>query len=433
MEAARLSHAIRGAARNTTALEATFLACYLPDIDGGAMQEQNYSQHGHHADESGFHRLVYVVTAAATAEGFLRGQLRHMQSCGFEVTLIASPDPALDTVATREGIAVYGVPMSRSISIAQDLRSLLLLLKLFRELRPHIVNVGTPKAGLLAGVAAVLCHVPRRIYTLHGLRLEGATGRTRKLLTTAEWIACRSAHTILCVSHSLRDRVVSMRLAAPSRVVVLGQGSCNGVDTARFRPAEASAAAQLRRSLGIRRDAPVIGYVGRLTRDKGIRELVEAYVGLRVRRPDLHLLLVGDHDETDPLDADVRRVIDGDNGVTVTGWVADPTSDYHCMNVFALPSYREGLGQTALEAAASQVPVVTTDATGARDAVIDGVTGIRVPQGDAHSLAAALARLLDDPTLAGRLGRQGRDWVCQAFAPEHLWTKLAHLYRAPPQ
>jgi len=396
------------------------------------MQEPDHGPRAHHDDDGCFHRLVYVVTAAGTAEGFLRGQLRHMQSCGFRVTLIASPAPALDTIAAREGIAVRGVPMSRSISLAQDLRSLFLLVRSFKELQPEIVNVGTPKAGFLAGVAAVLCRVPHRIYTLHGLRLEGATGGRRKLLTATEWIACRSAHTILCVSHSLKDSVVSMRLAAPSRVVVLGEGSCNGVDTSWFRPAEGSAPSELRRKLGIHRDARVIGYVGRLTRDKGIRELVEAYVALRRRRPDLRLLLVGGQDETDPLDADLCEAIDHDEGVAVTGWVADPAPYYHTMNVFVLPSYREGLGQTALEAAASQLPVVTTDATGARDAVIDGVTGLRVRRGDAHSLAEALAGVLDNPTLAGRLGREGRNWVSRAFAPEQLWTKLAQLYCAPP-
>ena len=394
------------------------------------MAEQDDDSRGHRAGETGRRRLVYVVTAAVTAQGFLRGQLNYMQSCGFAVTLVASPDPVLDAISVSEGVEVRGVPMSRSISLVQDMRSLLLLVRLFRELRPDIVNVGTPKAGLLAGMAAAICRVPRRIYTLHGLRLEGATGAKRRLLALTEWIACRSAHTVHCVSRSLRDSVVSMRLAAPSRAIVLGNGSCNGIDTAWFRPAEGPiAAARLRRSLGISRDARVIGYVGRLTRDKGIRELVEAFVAMRDQRPDLHLILVGQPDDTDPLDADVRSALDRDDDVTVTGWVANPAPYYHCMSVFVLPSHREGLGQTALEAAASAVPVVTTDATGARDAVVDGVTGLLVPRGDAGSLAAALDRLLDDPELACRLGRQGRAWVSQAFVQEQLWMNLARLYR----
>jgi len=388
------------------------------------------SSRKHPTGQPACHRLVYVVTASATAQGFLRGQLGYMRSCGFEVTLVASPDPTLDAIRLSEGVEVRGVPMSRSISLTQDLRSLLQLIRLFRELRPDIVNVGTPKAGLLAGLAAAFCRVPYRIYTLHGLRLEGATGARRRLLAATEWISCRSAHAVHCVSRSLRNRVLSMRLATPSKAIVLGNGSCNGVDTAWFRPAqEPIATARQRRSLGIHRDARVIGYVGRITRDKGIRELVEAYVTVRGQRPDLHLLLVGQPDDTDPLDDDVRSALSRIGDVTITGWVANPAPYYHCMNVFVLPTYREGLPQTALEAAASAVPVVTTDATGARDAVIHGVTGLVVRRGDAGSLATALARLLDDPELACRLGSKGRAWVSRAFVQERVWMSLAELYR----
>jgi glycosyltransferase involved in cell wall biosynthesis len=384
---------------------------------------------GQRAGEATGRRLVYVVTASMTAQGFLRGQLSYMRARGFEVTLVASPDTVLHAIGETEGVEVRGVPMSRSISPLRDLRSLLLLTRLFRELRPDIVSVGTPKAGLLAGMAAAICRVPRRIYTLHGLRLEGASGAKRNLLAATEWIACRCAHTVHCVSPSLRDSVVSRRLTAPSKAVVLGNGSCNGLNTAWFQPAEGPiAAARVRRRLGIPRDARVIGYVGRLTRDKGIRELVEAYVAVRRERPDLHLLLVGQLDDTDPLDGEVRSTLERHDAVTMTGWVANPAPYYHCMSVFVLPTYREGLPQTALEASASAVPVVTTDATGARDAVVDGVTGLVVRRRDTVALTMALARFLDDPELACRLGRQGRAWVIRAFEQERLWANLVRLY-----
>jgi glycosyltransferase involved in cell wall biosynthesis len=372
-------------------------------------------------------RLVYVVTVAVTAE-FLRGQLRHMRSLGYAVTLIAAPHPLLSTIAVREGVTVRPVEMARASSPRADLRSLLSLVRIFRELRPDVVNFGTPKAGLLAGLAAVVCRVPRRVYTVHGLRLEGVTGMTRRLLTATEWVACRSAHVVVCVSASLRERVVAMRLASARRAVVLGAGSCNGVDTEHYRPATPDRAAELRAGLGIGPSDQVIGYVGRITRDKGLRELVDAYLAMRAGRPALKLLLVGEHDDTDPVDDDVRAVIDGTDGILRPGWVADPADYYHCMDVFVLPSYREGLGQTALEAAASGVPVVASDATGARDTVVDGVTGVRVPQRDAAALAAGLSGLIDDPERARRMGHAGRRWMCAAFTPARLWAELAGIF-----
>ena len=179
--------------------------------------------------------------------------------------------------------------------LGDDLISLWRLWLVIRRIRPDIVNVGTPKAGLLGGLAAFMAGVPHRIYTLHGLRLETAHGWKRAVLTSAERIACSCAHTVHCISPSLRRRAVELGVVGSDKAVILGPGTSRGIDVDLFRPTDQTRrnALSMRRGLGISEDAPVIGFVGRFTRDKGIPELYRAFSLLKEQRSNLRLLLVG--------------------------------------------------------------------------------------------------------------------------------------------
>jgi lipopolysaccharide/colanic/teichoic acid biosynthesis glycosyltransferase len=374
--------------------------------------------------------VLHAVTVSATTRLML-GQLGALREAGFEVSLVSGPGPELEAVAAEEGVPAFSLPMEREISPWRDLRSFWHAWRLLRRVRPTLLNVGTAKAGLLTGVAAVLAGVPCRIYTLHGLRLETTRGLKRFLLTWAERVACRCAHRVLCVSESVRQRTADLGLAPLSRTCVLGAGSFNGLNFARFSPSPArtAAAAALREELGIPADAPVVGFIGRLTRDKGIPELVEAYRLLRARVPEVRLLILGRYESGDPVPEAVQETIAADPGILHVGYVSDPSRYYHVMQVLALPTYREGFPTVGLEAAAAGKPVVTTYATGAVDAVVEGVTGLLVPVGDAPALARALAQVLEDRALARRLGQAGRARVERGFAQARVWSELVALYR----
>jgi lipopolysaccharide/colanic/teichoic acid biosynthesis glycosyltransferase len=374
--------------------------------------------------------VVHVVTAAITTR-LMRGQLRYLREAGFEVTLVSSPGADLDSMAAEEGVGKAAVPMEREIAPLQDLRSLWSLWRLMRRLRPTVVNVGTAKAGLLAGIAARLARVPCRVYTLHGLRLETTRGLKRSVLASAERTACRCAQHVLCVSPSVRSRAVELDLVDRDRCSFLGAGSFNGVEVERFAPTpeRLAQAAALRRQLRIPSDAPVIGFVGRFTRDKGLPELVAAFQAVRDRLPNVRLLLLGRFESGDPVPPEVRTFLETDPGVVHAGFVADPSIHYQVMDVLALPTYREGFPTVVLEAAAAEKPVVSTYATGARDAVIDGVTGMLVPIGDSKALGEALLAVLEDRSLAEGLGRAGRRRVEQHYMPEQVCGELAKLYR----
>ena len=375
-------------------------------------------------------KIACLATDPITVRFLMAGQLRFLQQQGFDVTLIASPGADLELAAHREGVRMISVPMSREITPFADWRSLRQLTRVLKDLRPDIVNAGTPKAGLLGMLAATWARIPIRIYTLRGLRLETAIGFKRILLSTTERIAAGCAHKVICVSPSLREAFIQHRLGRSQKTVVLGGGSSNGVDTDRFNPTPArqAEALALRLSLGISGDAKVIGFVGRLTRDKGVAELLEVFATLKQEFSNLHLLLVGGFEEGDPLSSSLRDEIRTNPRIHITGFINEIAAYYSVLDLLIFPSHREGLPNAPLEAAASGVPTAGFAATGTIDAVLSGQTGTLVPVGDVQGLTEAARRYLQNPELLAQHGNQAQQRVQTDFRREVIWQKLADLY-----
>ena len=375
-------------------------------------------------------RIACLATDPLTTRVLMAGQLNFLQQQGFDVTLIASPGADLDRAAAREGVRVISVPMSREIAPLQDWLSLRQLTRVLQDLKPDIVNAGTPKAGLLGMLAATWARVPIRIYTLRGLRLETSTGPKRLLLTTTERVAARCAHKVICVSPSLRVAFEKYRLGTSQQAVVLGGGSSNGVDAARFAPTPArlSEASAIRQSMGIPEGAQVIGFVGRLTRDKGVTELISVFETLAKEMPHLHLMLVGGFEDGDPLCARLRDEIWSNPRVHITGFVNETAAYYSAFDLLVFPSHREGLPNVPLEAAASGHPTAGFAATGTVDAVLNGQTGTLVSVGDVKGLTDSVRRYLQDPLLLARHGKQAQLRVQTEFRREVIWQELYDLY-----
>ncbi|MBV9499266.1 MAG: glycosyltransferase family 4 protein [Acidobacteriaceae bacterium] len=372
---------------------------------------------------------VHAVTSSLSLV-LLRGQMRYLKAAGFHPAALSGPGPFVAEIGIEESIPLFTVPMEREVSLRKDFLSLWRIWRVLRRIRPLICNAGTPKAGLLVTLAAWLARIPCRVYTLRGLRMETARGWQRSILCLTERIACACAHRVICVSPSLRERAIRLKLVCPKKAMVLGPGSSNGIDVGRFAPTplRLARASQIRQDLNLGGQR-VVGYIGRFTRDKGVSELVAAFDMLRQRFQDASLLLIGTYEEGDAIDSAVRARIDAGSGILVLPFKAEISPYYLVMDVFVLPTHREGFPNTVLEAQVAERPVVTTRATGAVDSVVDGETGLLVPVGDAVALAKAIGKLLDDPAMRQRMGKAGRERVERQFRQEMLWSQLAELYR----
>ena len=376
-------------------------------------------------------KLVYIVTVPLSAHALLRGQLRYMREHGLEVVVITSPGEELEMVAAAEGIEVLKVPMQREINPLRDLVSLWRLFETLRKLKPDLVNAGTPKAGLLGMLAAKMARVPVRVYTLWGLRLETLKGTKRLITGLTERLASACANRVVSVSESLRQVYADRGLVPASKLVVLGEGSINGVEAERFLPTDESLrhSEALRRRLGIPEDAPVVGFVGRRTRDKGIMELLDASEEVLTVFPETRFLLLGWLEEGDPIPSSYARKLENHPRMVWPGVMPDTAPYYHLMDVLAFPSRREGFPNAPLEAGVAGVPVAGFAVTGTVDVVVDGITGLLVPRGDSGALAKVLIRLLDDEALRTRMGTAARERVLKNFSNEKVWEGWLRFYR----
>ncbi|GAA3735462.1 glycosyltransferase family 4 protein [Leifsonia bigeumensis] len=374
-------------------------------------------------------RSIVLGVTADTSLMLMRGFPEFLRDAGWEVHVVSSPGPLLDALDKVEDLHTHGLAMARQPSPLTDMRGLFAWVRLLRDIRPTVTLVGTPKAGLLGGLASTLVRTPRRVYLLRGLRLETATGIQRVVLTALERLAMRCATDIVAVSASLRQRAIDLRLVAQHRILVLGSGSSNGVDLAAADKVDPGRVAELRKEMGIGDGTPVIGFVGRLTKDKGIDVLVEA-MRLLVERGVRHrLLVIGSVD--DAQSSELLASLRGSrNPPLETGHVTDPGPYYRLMDLLCLPTLREGFPNVVLEAAAAGVPTVTTDATGARDSVIDGITGLISRTGDPTSLADRLAELLTaTPAERRRMGARARSRAQGEFSRPLVWTNLEAYLR----
>lgn len=359
--------------------------------------------------------LCILTTVSASIKAFYKGQIEALNEAGFETTVICANDDKLKALLPKE-TKYYPVLFSRVISPLQDVKAIYQLYKLFRKENFDIVQYSTPKASLLGAIAAFLAKVPIRIYILWGLYYTGQKGTKRFIFKSFEKIICNLSNKIIPISHKMVDFAVSEGLGKRTKYEVMLNGSACGVDLESFSPELwESSRNKIRNENNIPEYATVIGTVARLTGDKGINELVEAFDTISNEVSLLYLLLVGDQEEKDRLHASTEQIINDNPRVKAVGWQDNPLPYYAAMDIFCLPTYREGFGEVNLEAQAMGLPVVSTNVIGPSESIEDGVTGFLVPPKDTDVLIASLKKLMLNSKLRKEMGNHGIERVKQLF------------------
>ncbi|MEY3654224.1 MAG: hypothetical protein RL739_2394 [Pseudomonadota bacterium] len=359
------------------------------------------------------HALVFVATTPFAVNAFLRTHLLALAET-HDVTLCVNTTayPLVDDVA--RAVRVRHIDIARKISPWQDLRALFQLLHCFWEIRPATVHSLTPKAGLLAMLAGWLARVPWRFHTFTGQVWATKTGIGRSVLKGIDRLIA------MCASRVFADSASQCRFLEAEGVVryggvnVLGQGSMAGVDLARFRPDPAARAA-LRTKTGVADAVPVFIFVGRLVRDKGIFDLVEAFATLNARHGQWELWMVGPDEES--LQANLQN--EGQRlGARIRWFGPTPVPERYmaAADVFVLPSYREGFGSVVIEAAACGIPTIAYRIDGLVDAIVENHTGCFVDVGNVKELSQTMERLGSNPEVLGKLGKAARQRAFNDFS-----------------
>ena len=336
--------------------------------------------------------VIHVTTVAMSLELLLGPQLEAFVAAGYRVIGASGADEYVPAVEARGVEHVALRHATRAWSPGDDLRLCRELYRLFRELRPDIVHTHNPKPGVIGRLAAGAARVPVVVNTLHGLyAMPDDPFAKRAVVYGLERLASVASDAELV--QNPEDVPVLRRLRIPAdKITLLG----NGVDLDRFSP-DPAVRREVRAELGFDEDEVVFGVVGRLVEEKGLVELFEVVERLREPHPDVRWMVVGpdDPDKPDALDRGlVKRAEEA--GVVFLGRRSDVERLYRAMDVFVLPSHREGFSRSGMEAAASGLPIITTDVRGCRQVVRDGGTGLLVPVRDPDALEQAVVALAGD-------------------------------------
>ena len=389
------------------------------------MKSMHKNQKSHIAD------ICFVSSISYTIYVFYGSLLKQLKNRGVEFGVAATSSPNLCDLRDKYKCNIFPIHIARRIALLKDIAAIFRLTCYFRNQRYRIVHAHTPKGGLVGMMASFFARVPVRVYTIHGLPLETATGLKRRLLWLAEAVSCRFANQILAVSLSLRELVVKERLCSPEKIKVLGDGTACGLDTEKFVLNETNVASgkEIRKELRVSEDEIVVGFVGRLVPDKGIKTLVESFVCLQDQLHDIHLLLVGPVDESrETFDRGLTDTIETNKNIHCVGFKDDTVPYYAAMDIFAMPSRREGFGMTLIEASAMKLPVIGSRIVGCVDAVDDGLTGILVEVDNKDQLVMAMKQMIKSPELRRKFGCQGDKRTNELFNTHRLVKEHLELY-----
>lgn len=368
-------------------------------------------------------KLIIITTVPMSLATLVKGQAKYLSSY-FDVKLVTSFSEKNQEISKAEGVELKSIDMTRQITIIKDLKALIELYKYFKNQKPDIVYTFTPKAGLLGMMASFLSRVPVRIHNIVGMPLMEATGKKFILLKFIERLTYFFSTNLFCNSFGLK-KFINENLTKKD-VKVIAQGSINGVDTEFFKNTKTLDEKELiRDKFKIDKKDFVITFVGRIVKDKGINELIEAFINLSKKYNNLKLLLVGDYEEhLNPIKNENKILIDSLDSIITVGFQNDIRDFLSITDLFVLPSYREGLPNSLIEAGSFGIPLLATNINGCNEIIDDGITGILVEKKSAKKLEEAIDKLLEDKELYSSIKLKVRDRIIEKYEQNFFWNEL---------
>lgn len=376
-------------------------------------------------------KLIRITTIPLSIEKLLENQLFFMKDY-YDVKAISSDKENLERVGKLQEVSVYPVEMTRKITPWQDLKALWKLYRYFKKEQPLIVHTHTPKAGTIGMIASKLAGVPHRLHTVAGLPLLETKGNKRKLLNLVEKTTYACASKIYPNSNGIKNIITQEGFCKPDKIKIIANGSTNGINTQIFNPEMISNEDQvhLKKTLDIAPTDFVFIYVGRLTGDKGINELLLAFRKIAMEFKNTKLLLVGFFETNlDPLQKDTLCEIKNNAQVIHVPFQNDVRPYYAISDVLVFPSYREGFPNAILEAGAMGLPTIATNINGCNEIIEDQKNGILIPPKDTEALFTAMKKVMIDPSFRSHLKQNTRPMILSRFEQILVWEALLAEYK----
>lgn len=378
--------------------------------------------------------LIRVTTVPISLKTLLKGQHRFMSENSFSVLGVSSSGEELFDVKNEEGVEIFPIEMTRTISPIQDIKSLYQFYRLCKKKRPLIVHSHTPKAGIVGMLGAKLAGVPIRLHTVAGLPLMEVTGVKRQILNFVEKLTYHSATKIYPNSKGLYEFIIDQKFTTVSKLKVIANGSSNGINTAFFSKDnfKAKDLDNLRKELRIEDTDFVFIFVGRLVGDKGINELINAFDELenKIDKP-LKLLLVGAFEsELDPLHDSTLQIIKENKNIISVGFQKDVRPYFAISNALVFPSYREGFPNVVMQAGAMELPSIVSNINGCNEIIEDGVNGVIIPVKNTEVIRTSMLRIVEDNDFYTLLKKNSREMIVTRYEQQVVWNALLKEYNS---
>ncbi len=370
-------------------------------------------------------KLIRITTIPFSLEKLIGNQLAFM-SQHYEVIAVSSNEEELLAYGKKQGIRTKTIHFTREITPYKDLKALWHLYRFLKKERPHIVHTHTPKAGLIGMLASYLARVPHRLHTVGGLPLMETNGSKRRMLKRMEKLTYHLATRIYPNSFELRQFIVDHQFCPENKLKVLGNGSSNGVDTVFFNKENTP----VKNIPFLTHTEFVFCFIGRIVRDKGIVELVNAFVNVQRQFPRTKLLLVGFYEKNlDPLDIETENLILKHPDIIFTGYQEDVRSYLAASDVLVLPSYREGFPNVVLQAGAMDLPCIVSDINGCNEIIQNGVNGLIVPVKNMEKLQEAMVNSVQNTKKLKLMGGNARKIIKEKYEQQMIWNDLLKEYQ----
>lgn len=374
-------------------------------------------------------KIAIISAIDITFKVLLIAQIKAAQEAGYEIYGICSDGPNFDMLRDS-GLEMLPVTIKRSISPFGDLKALYKMYRFFKQEKINIIHAHTPKPVLIAPIAAKLAGVPVRICTLRGFMVRDGLKPLPKLCYRfMAWISAKCSTFLLCQNPEDVKRYIDTGVCTKEKIAPLG----NGVNLDKFNPVRFTQQQkdQKRQELGIPLDAIVIGIIGRLVKEKGYLELFQAFKEVVKIRNDVWLIIIGpeEPEKTDRISANTFREYGIESRTKYLGDREGISDLLACMDIYTLPSWREGFPRSAIEAAAMCLPIVTTDIPGCRQVVEDGINGLLVPVKNSEALGKALIKLIGDPGLRKVMGQAGYEKAQREYDERDVCRIVMNTYK----
>lgn len=375
-------------------------------------------------------KIIRITTVPLSLYSLLTGQLRYINQY-YEVIGVSSEGELRRLVEEREGIRTIPLKMTRKISLVQDLKSVWELYKLFKKEKPFIVHSHTPKAGIAGMLAAKFAGVPHRLHTVGGLPLIIEKGIKYQILYIVEKATCLCATRVYPISYGIKNYILEKNIASENKVSIIANGSSNGIDTDHFNPSHISDSDKLylKNELGIAENDFLFVFIGRLVKDKGIDELVLAFVALNKVRSNIKLLLVGPFEgDLNPISQENLDEINTNKNIISVGFQKDVRPYLAISNVLVFPSYREGFGNVIAQAGSMGLPSIVSNITGCNEIIVEGENGVIIPSKDSNAVYNAMLRFIEDKDLLNKLKSNARRMIVERYEQKVVWHAILAEY-----